>query len=105
MEIIRETKDLEGSCYIEVLPGKYLGQFITDYDKNIEKLRELIKEFQTWIQEQLKNQDYISVTKYLCCGLRPRSQEAASDEEDSANNPARLSTPDPALCALRLSGS
>ncbi|WP_068505814.1 hypothetical protein [Paenibacillus kribbensis] len=139
MKIIRNKEELEGTCYIEILPGRYLGQcwsdtsiFLTeelfgfieksvesehstydhyafneiqketwwsilgrlervinllegqpkmntlkehigfyfgysenefkkDYENNIEKLRELIKEFQTWIKEQLRSQDYISI--------------------------------------------
>lgn len=36
-------------------------EFIKDYENNIEELRELINEFQTWIKEQLKSQNYISV--------------------------------------------
>ncbi|MGW8956951.1 hypothetical protein [Paenibacillus sp. NPDC055715] len=139
MKIIKNKEELEGTCYIEILPGRYLGQcwndtsiflteevfgfieksieseyptydhyafneiqkevwwrilgrlervinlleghhkmntlkehigfffgcskdeFIKDYENNIEKLRELINEFQTWIKEQLKSQNYISV--------------------------------------------
>ncbi|WP_068783348.1 hypothetical protein [Paenibacillus phocaensis] len=139
MKLIRDMKELEGTCYIEVLPGKYLGQcwnensiffdeevfgylekslenifsgydhyafneihrdtwlvilerlntlvnlldenvtiellkehvyfvfgsseeeFRQDFDNNVQRLRELIIEFVTWIKEQLKTQDYVSV--------------------------------------------
>lgn len=36
-------------------------EFIKDYENNIEKLRKLINEFQTWIKERLKSKNYISV--------------------------------------------
>lgn len=139
MKIIRRIDELEGSCYIEVLPGKYVGEcwnnnsiyfneeefayletaieieypkydhyafndidkdswlrilrrfdeiikllvskpkieylkehigflfssseeeFVKDYDHNIEKLIDIIKEFQTWIIEQVETEDYVSV--------------------------------------------
>ncbi|WP_410769437.1 hypothetical protein [Fontibacillus sp. BL9] len=139
MKIIRDQEELEGTCYIEVLPGKYLGQcwnensiffdeevfgyleksieelfpgydhyafneinrdtwlailgkinaivnlldknvtiellkehvyfifgssedeFLQDYDNNIQRLREILIEFETWIKEQLKTKDYVSV--------------------------------------------
>ncbi|KAA8787566.1 hypothetical protein ABIE27_003716 [Paenibacillus sp. 4624] len=139
MRIIRDKEELEGTCYIEVLPGKYLetcwnehsifldeevfgylekaiydiypkydhyafteihrdtwmlileqlnelvilldekvtmdelkehvyflfgsseDEFQQDFDHNVQKLRELIIEFETWIKEQLKTQEYISV--------------------------------------------
>jgi len=139
MKIIRSKEKLEGSCYIEVLPGKYLGEcwneksiffteevfgfieksidiefpeydhyafneihrenwfkildqldmlinsinedvtldqlkmhvyfifadteqeFQQDFDNNILKVREIAKEFQIWIKEQLETYEYISI--------------------------------------------
>lgn len=30
MKIIRNKEELEGTCYIEILPGRYLGQCWND---------------------------------------------------------------------------
>ncbi|MCR8843330.1 hypothetical protein NQ117_06510 [Paenibacillus sp. SC116] len=35
--------------------------FIKEYEDNLESLKELILEFKTWINEKLKENDYISI--------------------------------------------
>lgn len=139
MMIIKDIKELEGSCYIEVLPGKYLNKcwndssvffteedfalletsiekefetydhyafneipketwikilrrldelnlllkeqpcieslrsyvgflyecteedFIKKYEENLERLKEMILDFKTWINEKLIDNEYISI--------------------------------------------
>jgi hypothetical protein len=41
--------------------GSSEEEFRQDFDNNVQRLRELIIEFVTWIKEQLKTQDYVSV--------------------------------------------